>query len=273
MNAMTNAQLWPRRLRHLSTRSLELMQRGDGDGIVDGTMDHCGVCGRGRSHHLAHPRKTKHADITAPFQLVCGDLMDPFKPTARGGYKCVSKITDQFAKLTAVYLLCTKDQALASLQLFVTSTVLPFGSRIVTWQADKCGEYTGEDFRAYFQEMAFTQQFVATNTPQQICVSEHIGRKLCAMVRCMRVDSGLPPFLLGKLMMAASYICNRIPHSALKMDTPYKKLYEKNANLSHLKIIGARAFVHTKNPNKLGPMSWEGRVCDFGETERNFYRI
>ena len=73
--------------------------------------------------------------------------------------------------------------------------------------------------------------------------------------------------------MAASYICNRIPHSALNMETPYKKLYGKDADLSHLKIIGARAFVHINIPNKLGHTSWEGMVCYFSETESNSYRI
>ena len=73
--------------------------------------------------------------------------------------------------------------------------------------------------------------------------------------------------------MTASYICNRIPYSALNMETPYKKLYGKDADLSHLKIIGARAFVHAKNPNKLEHVSWEGMVGGFSETESNSYRI
>ena len=81
---------------------------------------------------------------------------------------------------------------------------------------------------------------------QQIGVSENVGRTLCAMVLCMRVDSGLPSFLLGEFMMAALYTCDRIPRSALNMETPYKKLYGEDADLFHLKIIGARAFVHTK---------------------------
>ena len=33
-------------------------------------------------------------------------------------------------------------------------------------------------------------------------------------------------------MMAASYVCNRIPHSVLNMGTPYKKLNGKDADLS-----------------------------------------
>ena len=115
------------------------------------------VCAVGKNHHLAHHKKAKQADITAPFQQVYGDLMGPFKPTARGGYEYVSKITDQFTKWTAVYLLCSKDEALASLQLFVTSTAIPFGSRIVTWRADKGDEYTGEDFKECCQETGITQ--------------------------------------------------------------------------------------------------------------------
>ena len=170
-------------------------------------------------------------------------------------------------------MLCTKDQALASLQLFVTSTIISFGSRIVTWRADKGGEHSGEDFKAYCQETHITQQFAVTNTPQQIDVSKRVGRTLCAMVWCMRVDSGLPPFLWEEIMMTASYICSRIPHSALNMLTPYKKLYGKDADLSYLKIIGARAFVQTKNPNKLGHTSWEVMVCGFSETEGNSHRI
>ena len=94
------------------------------------------------------------------------------------------------------------------------------------------------------------------------------------MARCMRVDSGLPPFLWGgELMMAASYIWNRVPHSALNMETPYKNLYRKDADLFHLKIIDARAFVHIKTPNKLDPTSWKGMVCGFSKTESNSYRI
>ena len=57
-------------------------------------------------------------------------------------------------------------------------------------------------------------------------------------------------------MMTASYLCNRIPHSALKMETPHKMLYVKDANLSRLIIIGARALVHIKDATKLSHTSW-----------------
>ena len=64
-------------------------------------------------------------------------------------------------------------------------------------------------------------------------------------------------------MMTASYACNRISHSALKMKTEYKILYGEDADLSLLRIIGDRAFVYVKDAIKLGHTSWEGTLCGF----------
>ena len=129
MNTTTNAQLWHRRLRNLNERNLKLMKKRDGNVAFDNPIDHCNVCAVGESRQLAH---SKHADITVPFQLVYEDLMGPFKPMGHGGYEHVSKITDQFTKWTAVNFLWTKDQVLASLHIFVTSTAILFGSHIAT---------------------------------------------------------------------------------------------------------------------------------------------
>ena len=74
-------------------------------------------------------------------------------------------------------------------------------------------------------------------------------------------------------MLTAAYLCNRMPHSGPDMETPFKRLYGKEANLSHLKIIGARAFVHIKDAKKLEPKSWEGMLCGFSEAEALSYRI
>ena len=120
INTATNAQLWHRRLGHLNKRTLKSMQRRDCNGIpFDGTASSCDVCAVGENRQLAH------ADIKVPFQLVHGNLVGPFTPAAHEIYKCVSKITDQFSRRTAIYLLCSKDRALALLQAYFTSTLTP----------------------------------------------------------------------------------------------------------------------------------------------------
>ena len=43
-------------------------------------------------------------------------------------------------------------------------------------------------------------EYASTNTPQQIGMSERVGRTLAAMVRCMLDDSGLPKFFWGEFV-------------------------------------------------------------------------
>ena len=51
-----------------------------------------------------------------------------------------------------------------------------------------------------------------------------------------------------------------MPQFGLDMETPFKRLYGKEANLSHLKMIGARASVHIKDAKKMEPKSWKGML-------------
>ena len=53
----------------------------------------------------------------------------------------------------------------------------------------------------------------------------------------------------------------------------WRRRYGKKANLSHLKIIGARSFVHIKDAKKMKPKSWEGMLCGFSEDEALSYRV
>ena len=115
MNAVASAQVWHRRLDHLNKPSLELMNRQNDNGIVfDGSIADWLLRDREKSP-AGKPQECQTRHHNAPFHLVYGHLMGLLKLTACGGYEFVSKITDQFTKWTAVYLLCSEDQALAFL--------------------------------------------------------------------------------------------------------------------------------------------------------------
>ena len=144
MNAVANARVWHRRLGHLHAQNLDILRKRDSTGITFDVSD-CDVCAMWKVQQLAYP-KTANPKVSQSFQLCCGDLMGPSPPIAIGGYKYVSKITGEYTRWTAVYLLINKNQDFKSLQLCVGSTVIPFGGRIVLWRADKSGECTGEEF-------------------------------------------------------------------------------------------------------------------------------
>lgn len=77
----------------------------------------------------------------------------------------------------------------------------------------------------------------------------------------------------GELMMTAVSLLNRSPHSALGGATPYSKMHKKSPNLSRLRTIGARAFVHHERyRKKLEDRAFEGKPGGYG-LDSQTYRV
>ena len=109
MNAVTNAQVRHRRLGPLHAQSLDILRKRDGTGIkFERAILDCDVCAVGKVQQLAHPKTVNHK-VSRSFQLCYGDIMGPFTPVVIGGYKYVSKITDECTKWTTVYLSPNKN--------------------------------------------------------------------------------------------------------------------------------------------------------------------
>ena len=93
------------------------------------------------------------------------------------------------------------------------------------------------------------------------------------MTRCFFTQGGLPKRLWGELASTAVFLKNRIPHSALGSDTPYYRMFGKNADLSFLRVIGSRAFVHEEgHRDKLQQRAWEGVLAGYNNDSPT-YRI
>ena len=70
-----------------------------------------------------------------------------------------------------------------------------------------------------------------------------------------------------------AYLSNSSPHSALGGATPYFRMHNKEADLSGLRVIGTRAFVHRETyTRKLDDRVFEGKLYGFSQDSRA-YRI
>ena len=250
---------------------MDLLKKASNNGVsFDGTVPDCDVCAVGKNRQRAHP-KTADQHVRRPFQLVFTDLMEQFTPEALGGYKYVSKISDEHTRWTEMYLLKSKDGALHAFQSFVQSMVIPTWVCVERLRADKEGEFIGNDFKDYCTQTRVLLEYASTYTPQKISMSERVGGTLAAMVRCMLADSGLPTFLWGELMFTAAYVGNRVPHSALNMQSPYKMLKGTEPDLRILRVIGARAFVHIeRRTKKLALKAVEGRLVGYSSNSKSY---
>ena len=95
------------------------------------------------------------------------------------------------------------------------------------------------------------------------------------MTRCFFTETGLSKRLWGELASTAVFLKNHIPHRALGSDTPYYRMFGKNADLSFLRVIGSRAFVHEEgHRDKLDERAWEGVLLLVGyNNDSPTYRI
>ena len=266
-----SAELWHRRIGHINTRSMDILRKEKGNGFeYTGDLPTCDVCALGKSAQQAHPKRASY-NVSRPFQVVTTDLMGHLSPPALGGFRYVSKFLDQLTKWNEVFLLKEKNSAVDTVQLYNQAVVISSGLRLERLRADKGSENTGAAFRKYCLDVGIKLELASTNTPQQIGANERLGRTLAGMVRCLLSDTGLPPFLWGELFLTASYLSNRAPHAALGNKTPFQALYGKPAHLGHLRVIGARAFVHIETfTKKLDARAWEGRLVGYSTDSTSF---
>ncbi|CAB1113015.1 unnamed protein product [Ectocarpus sp. CCAP 1310/34] len=267
------ADLWHRRMGHINNKSLDVLRQQAASGIdYRGDVQDCSACPLGKSSQQPHPKHAVYG-VSTPFQLVFVDTLGPFTPTALGGFKYATKFVDQHTKWKEVVLMKDKTCSIDALELFNKGTVIPRSARIHVLRADKGTEFTNAAYRQYCLDVGIQLQFASPNTPHQIGANERAGRTIMNIVRCMLADSTLPSLLWGELMQTAVYLSNRTPHAALHNGTPYKALFGTDAHLGHLRVVGARAFVHEEtHTKKLDSRAWEGRLVGYSLDSKS-YRI
>ena len=150
--------------------------------------------------------------------------MGQFTPEALGGYKYVSKISDEHTRWTEIYLLKCKDGALHAFQSFVQSMVIPSGVRVERLRADKGkgpqlsiqelppgddpdrdnkghNYITDDDFlrdlRSYMSVVdhpgrASTDHVTASRRSENTLVAELLGRISAITLRDLLEDGALP---------------------------------------------------------------------------------
>ena len=174
---------------------MEVLRNKKGNGVeYTGTISGYDICSVTKSKQQTHPNKSTRK-TTRPMQLVYINLMGPFTPAAKGGYRFVSKFKDDYSRMKEIFLLKNKTEAAESLHQYNMTVVAPLGLRIENLRCDKGGEYTGQEFRTLCVGAGINIEYTATNTPQQNGVSERDGQTLAKITRCLMKDGDFPPFM------------------------------------------------------------------------------
>ena len=83
----------------------------------------------------------------------------------------------------------------------------------------------------------------------------------------------LSPVHVGRADIHGHILSQQVPHSTLEGATPYSKMHNLEPDLTGLRTIGARAFVHRETyTKKLEDRAFEGKLCGYSHNSKA-YRI
>src|SRR5690606_36076459 len=97
------------------------------------------------------------------------------------------------------------------------------------------------------------------------------------MVRVLLNASGLGKEFWAEAAATSTYLKNRLPHSAVKDQTPYEALTGNKPSIQHLQPFGRECYIHIpkekrKPGSKLSPRAHKGIFLGYTDTTRH-YRI
>ena len=115
-----------------------------------GTVSDFDICALPKSRPQAHPKNSTRT-TPRPMQLIYTDLMGPFASPAKGGYRYISKFTDDYSRMKEVYLLRNKSEATESLHQYNMAVAVPLGLRTEIVRCNKGGKNIVKEFKTLYR--------------------------------------------------------------------------------------------------------------------------
>lgn len=274
------AELIHERLGHFHARGIaDVSKRNVGlpkVQLLDKVCDTCEVSKHTRSRFpLREDAKSKDS-LLKPFEVVHADLFGPVDTESLGGAKYGLIFTDGHTRWRVFYALKSKDQVVEKFKDYckVMNSILG-GATIRRLHTDGGGEFVGKTLGDYCKRMGILQTNSGPYTPEQNGIAERSNRTVVEMARSMRIGAGLGKEFWAVACENAVHTLNRLPSTAIGGDTPYWKIFGKDARLDYFRIFGCRAYVHVYDHErkKLDPKAWRGILIGYHPYNYRCYKI
>jgi hypothetical protein len=178
-------------------------------------------------------------------------------------------IVDDLTRATWVYFLKQKSDAIAILKNFITMCERQYDVKVMRIRTDNGGEYVNKDLENFFKELGIIHDPTPPYSHESNGVAERLNRTIMNMVRAMLVK--LDKRLWQEAVHTAVYLKNRLPHSAVKDQTPYEAFRGEKPTIQHLPPFGRECYIHIqveKRPpgSKLLPRAEKGIFVGYTES-------
>jgi transposase InsO family protein len=262
-----------RRMGHISpTVAKRLITHGFVTGVsLDTSSDEpvfCEACTFAKSRRQAIPKVREGERATVFGGEIHSDVWGPAPVQTIGGRRYFVSFTDDYSRLTHIYLLRRKSETFGAYKTFEAWTNTQLNTKIKVLHSDRGGEYMSEEFTKYLAEHGTEQKLTVHDTPEENGVAEVLNRVVTERMRAILHASGLPKFLWGEAVRHVIWLKNRTSTVAVASKTPHEVVTGKKPNLSMLPEWGCPVWVHTKDNSKLDARAIEGRWVGFDEQSK-----
>lgn len=253
------SEQWHRRMGHLNSSDLNKMKEGAILGIdfkdkavIDKST--CVVCCQGKQSRL--PFNHVATRSSEALNIIHADICGPMEVTSIGGCRYFLIFVDDHTRMTFVYFLKAKNQALNCFKDFKALVENQQIKKIKILRTDNGLEFCNAMFDSYLADAGIVHQKTNTYTPEQNAVSERMNRTLVERARCMLFDAGLDKRFWAEAVNTAVYLRNRSPASGLQNTTPSELWTGRKPDLSHIRIFGSQVMVHIPKERRL---KWDAK--------------
>ncbi|GKV37173.1 hypothetical protein SLEP1_g45232 [Rubroshorea leprosula] len=184
----------------------------------------------GKMHKLPFP-VNKSFRATQKLELVHTDIRGPMRTPSLSQNRYFILFIDDFTRMTWVYFLGSKGQALPVFKKFKALVENQSGCRIKKLRSDNGKEYTSNDFNLFCEEAGVDHQLTVSYTPQQNGIAERKNRTVMEMARCMLAEKKLPKCFWAEAVYTAVYLLNGLPTKAVKGMTPIERKLDEKAEI------------------------------------------
>jgi Reverse transcriptase (RNA-dependent DNA polymerase) len=145
-----------------------------------------------------------------------------------------------------------------------------FNTTIKVLRTDNGTEYMNHNFQTFLHSKGIMHQTSCVGTPQQNGVAERKNHHLLEVTRALLFSANLPKVYWSYAVLAGCYLINRLPCRVLGFQSPFEILYNRKANISHLRVFGCICFVHSQNAGKLDHHAKKCIFVGYSPTQKGY---
>lgn len=153
-------------------------------------------------------------------------------------------IADDYSRMTFVYFLKKKSEAMLVFQDYLHMAEHQTGKLLKRLRTDGAGELTSTAFNDFCSDKGIIKQVTVPYSSQMSGVAENKHQVLQFQARTMLLQAQLNTHYWAEAVQTANYIINRLPSSSLQGQIPFTLWTGRKPSLKHIWVFGSPTFVY-----------------------------